>query len=302
MPLDARLLATFRVVVHAGRVSAAARLLHLSQPAVTAQVHQLEAQCGRPLLIRSAQGVTPTEAGRVLVGYADRLSGLLDEAADAVGAARDRGGELVLAASTTIAAHLLPSLAAAFLRTTGVMQLRIDAGNTDEIIARVADGEVPLALVEGHSRAPRVRLERFVRDELVPMIGAGAPAELQHLRRAADLVNAPIIWREPGSGTRAVVERALKRSVGRRPRHARDVQIGATEGVKAAALAGLGVAFLSRWSVRNELALGQLRILPLRDLQIPRDFSWVLPSADPGGLAGRFLRFARLHAPQLAPA
>jgi DNA-binding transcriptional LysR family regulator len=78
------------------------------------------------------------------------------------------------------------------------------------------------------------------------------------------------------------------------------VQIGATEGIKAAALAGLGVAFLSRWSARNELALGQLRVLPMRDLVIRRDFSWALSAADPPGLAGRFLRFARLAAPTLA--
>ena len=213
--------------------------------------------------MRSAHGVTLTEPGRALVAYAEEIGALLDAATDAVGASgRERGGELRIAASTTIAATLLPPLAADFVRASaGEVRLRIDVGNSADVLARVADGAVPLGLVEGLSRAPRLRLERFVRDELVAMVGAAAPAELLRIRRVAELRHAPIIWREPGSGTRAVVERALHRALGRRPRNARDVQIAATEGVKAAALAGLGVAFLSRRSVRNELALGQLQIL-----------------------------------------
>ncbi len=298
-PLDPRLLATFRAVAAAGRISAAARGLHLSQPAVTAQVRRLEEQCGVPLLTRSARGVTLTAPGRALLGYADRLAALLDDAAAALTTA-PVARALVLGASTTIAAAVLPRLLASFARG-GELAIRIEVGNTEQILERVRAGALPLALVEGLRRAPRVRLEPFLEDELVALVASDAPAPLLRLRHATDLRTAPIIWREPGSGTRAVVERALRHAIGKRAPLTRDVEMGSTEAVKGAALAGLGVAFLSRWTVRTELALGTLRALPLRDLAIARGFSWALPAGGATGVAREFLRAATHAAPTLAP-
>ena len=295
--LDPRLLATLRAVASAGTISAAAKILRLSQPAVTAQVRKLEEQCGAPLLVRSARGVVPTEIGQRLIGYADRVEALLDEAAEARAAPPAEARVLTLSASTTIASYVLPSLLAAFVKSTGPLAIHVDVGNTEEVLERVRSGAAPLGLVEGHTRAARVRLERFLDDELVAVVASDAGPELTQIRRAADLRRAPIIWREPGSGTRAVVERALKNAVGSRPPHDRDVQIGGTEAIKGAALAGLGVAFLSRWSISAELTLGRLRILPLRDLAIPRAFSWALPPGGATGMAKRFQRFAIRAAP-----
>jgi DNA-binding transcriptional LysR family regulator len=300
-PLDAKLLLSFRAVVMAGKISAAAKALHLSQPAVTGQMRQLEEQCGVPLLVRSVRGVTPTKAGQELLSYAEKIEHLLEEASAVLAGTTQAGGELVLGASTTIASYVLPGLVAEFVRKTSDVSVRIEVGNTDQILALVTEGVVPLGFVEGLSRAPRLRVERFLRDELVPVVAADAPAALRHIRRAPDLLRSPIIWREPGSGTRAVVERALKQAVGRRPPLPGDLQIGASEGIKAAAMAGLGVAFLSRWSIRTEVALGRLRIVELPDLTLPRDFSFALPAATVPGLAGQFLRFARLSAPALRP-
>ncbi len=267
-PLDPRLLATFRAVAHAGRISAAAKTLHLSQPAVTAQVRKLEDQCSQPLLVRLARGVTPTDAGRLMLGYAERLEVLLGEASAALAGDGAEAGELSLAASTTIASYVLPPLLAGFMKDAAGVAVRVEVGNTEEVLERVRGGSVPLGLVEGHGRAAGLRLSPFLKDDLAAVVASDAPAELLRVRRAADLAMVPIIWREPGSGTRAVVERALTRAVGRRPPLGRDVQMGATEAIKGAALAGLGVAFLSLWSIRAELALGKLRVLPLRDLAI----------------------------------
>jgi DNA-binding transcriptional LysR family regulator len=304
-PPDPRLLATFRVVATAGRISAAAKLLHVSQPAVTAQVRKLEEQCHKPLLVRSARGVTPTEAGRVLLGYAERFEALLAEAADVLGCGGAGGaggaGDLVLAASTTIASYVLPPLLAEFARSGGAGAVRVDVGNTEEVLERVRSGAAPLGLVEGHARAAGVRLEPFLPDELVAVVASDAGGELRALRRARDLLGVPILWREPGSGTRAVVERALRNALGRRPPHPRDAQLGATEAIKAAAVAGLGVAFLSRWSIRAELAAGRLRVLPFADLAIPRSFSWALPAGGAAGVAKAFQRFAARRAAGLVP-
>ena len=133
--LDPRRLETFRVVATAGKVSTAARLLHLSQPAVTAQVHQLEEEAGEPLLLRGPRGVRPTAAGLRLLDYARRVHALLEEAEAGLGGDATAAGPLLLAASTTLASYVLPGLLADFLRTvapgTGV---HLEVGNTEEVL------------------------------------------------------------------------------------------------------------------------------------------------------------------------
>ncbi|NBD09438.1 MULTISPECIES: LysR family transcriptional regulator [Corallococcus] len=301
MFVDPRRLETFRVVATTGQISAASRLLHLSQPAVTAQVRQLEADCGQPLLVRTARGVRLNAAGRVLFDYAQRIHGLLDEAALAIAAEETLTGELVLAASTTIASDIVPGLLASFLRTHRDLQVRLEVGNTREVLSWLAEGRVPLGLVEGHARAPRIRLERYLDDELLPVVAARGPAEWLRIRTLEALRGVPLLWREPGSGTRAVLERALRKAGVRKGPRPGDLQLGSTEAIKKAVALGLGVALLSRWSIHEELSLGRLQVLPVPGLRVPRVFSWALPVDEPSGVAGRFLRHARATPPVLLP-
>ena len=113
------------------------------------------------------------------------------------------------------------------------------------------------------------------------------------MRHLKDLGRVPLIWREPGSGTRAVVERALKRAGSTRRSRLGDLQLGSTEAIKTAVALGAGLGFLSRFSIRRELSTGTLRPLAILGLRIQRDLSWVLPSGELSGSAARFVRFAR---------
>ncbi len=300
LPFDPRLLETLRTIVQTGSVSAAARVLHRTQPAITAQLQQLESQLGTALLLRTARGVVPTEAGQKLMPYAEKLAQLIEEARSQLVEAPTKGGQLSIGASTTTASYVLPRLLVEFLREEGDHTIRIDVANTDEIVARVNSGELPLGLVEGLERVPRTRLERFLPDELVAVV-AGGTSDWAQVRRASDLLHVPLVMREPGSGTRAVVEQALKKAIGKRPPGPRDLQVRSNDAVKAAVLAGLGVGFLSRWSITQEQRFGTLRVLDLRDLKVSRHFSWVLPAAEVSGTAGKFLRKSRLLASRLHP-
>ncbi|MDE3154774.1 MAG: LysR family transcriptional regulator [Acidobacteriota bacterium] len=294
-PFDPALLSTFLAVVESGRMSAAARTLHLSQPAVTAQVRKLEEALGTPLFVRSARGVAPTDAGLRLADHARQVHRLLDEAAADVQAAGMPGGPLVIAASTTSAAHLLPPLLAEFRATHRTVPVQVLIDNTDGVVEAVRAGRAPLGLVEGHTRAPGVRLEPFVDDEIVPVIGRRAPFTI---RRAGDLETMPILWREAGSGTRAVVERALRRQgLRRRGRRDLDIELASTEALVGAAAAGLGVAFLSRRSIRAHLAAGLVQVVPGLDLVVRRTFCWTLPAGALSGTARRFYDLSRRRPP-----
>lgn len=292
LAIDPALLSTFLAVVHAGRISAAAKRIHLSQPAVTAQVRKLEDALGAALFIRSAHGVTPTAAALRLAGYAREVRRLLDQAAADVAGRDAEVGPLVVGASTTIAAHVLPPLLAQFRAVHPGIPIRVHVANTELVVEEVRAGRVPLGLVEGHARASGIRLEPFADDELVLITGRDAPF---NVRRARDLEAVPLLWREAGSGTRAVVERALREAGVRRGRVRHlDVELGSTEAVIGAAAAGLGVAFVSRWSVRPHLMAGVVRVVAGLDLVIRRTFRWALAGgfAAAGGAAERFYAFA----------
>jgi DNA-binding transcriptional LysR family regulator len=295
--IDPRLLPTFLAVFESGRVSAAAKALHLSQPAVTAQVRKLEDELGAPLFVRSAAGVTPTAAGERLAGYARTVQRLLGEAAVAIAGGEEPAGELDLAASTTIAAHLLPLVLARFRASHPTVRVRVAVGNTEEVIAQVKRGRVPIGLVEGHARASGIHLERYVDDEIVPVSGVRAGSAIFRVRKPGDLAHVPILWREPGSGTRAVVERALRRAGIRRVPLAIDLEIASTEAILGAAMAGLGVAFASRWAIQTHLASGRLALLPGLDLVIRRTFRWATAAGALTSIARAFHDFAQRNPP-----
>ena len=296
-PIAPRRLETFRVVAQTGKISSAAKLLHLSQPAVTAQIHMLELACGRALLDRTPRGVTPTPWGLRLLDAARQVHLVLDEAEAALlGDDReDLGSELVMAASMPTSAYVVTPLLATFRTLHPALRFRLDVANTEQVLASLEAGRVPLAMVEGPARADRVHLERYLDDELVPVVAAAAP-QFRSITSAADLTRVPLLLREPGSGSRVIVEKALAKAIGARRVHRGILQLGSNQSVKMAAVAGLGVAFLSRWSVRLQVAAGALRILPIRDLRIARTFSWATLSP-PRGLAGRFLEWARQNPP-----
>lgn len=291
--LDPRLLQTFLTVFEAGRVSAAAKELHLSQPAVTAQLRKLEETLETPLFLRSVRGVTPTEAGLRLADRARAIQTMIDETVRAVKGNEEKTSTLVLGASTTIAAHVLPPLLAKFRASNRGVAFRVIVGNTEEVVEHVRAGRVPLGLVEGHARASAIRLEPCLDDEIVPVVGEHAPFRVKSV---ADLETTPLLWRESGSGTRAVVERALRTAgVNRRAIRAMDVELRSTEAILGGAAAGLGVAFVSRISARPHTAAGLVRVVPGLDLVIRRTFRWALPAGALRGTAARFHAFAQRH-------
>jgi LysR family transcriptional regulator, transcriptional activator of the cysJI operon len=302
--IEPGLLTTFIAVADRKSVSGAAEVMHLSQPAVTAQIKKLEDGLGASLFLRSVQGMRLTSKGAQLYSYARDIARLLAEAQSAVAEGNEPVGRLKMAASTTIASYVLPEALTAFCRTYPRIELELAVGNTEEVLQRVRDGLYPVGLVEGLPHAPQLRLKPFVEDELVLIRGVGARAEeigrkTKSLRRARDLAAMPIIWREAGSGTRAVTERAL-RAVGVNPRRlSHEKVIGGTEGIKAAVAAGLGIAFVSRWSIQDELAHGQLAIIPLVDLTIPRTFHWALPAGALPSAAFAVTRYLEAYPPVL---
>jgi molybdate transport repressor ModE-like protein len=302
--LDLRLLRSFLAVAQCGKVSTAAKHLHLSQPAVTAHLRRLEEIVGKPLVSRSTRGVRLTTHGHALRTFSMEIQNTLSRIEASFHTEHKLSGELRFGASLTIASHVIPSFLAEFSRVYPGVQIELRVDNTEVVLESVRESTYPFGLVEGSPRAAGLRLEQFVEDEVVLVAGTNPTfRNYQRLAAAAaaaqDLYQLPLIWREPGSGTRAVVEAAIRKLGVQTRRLAYQYVMADIEAIKTATIHCMGFAFLSRWSVKNELALGQLRVVRISDLLVRRGFYWVLPSGSLGEPSDTFVRFCNGYRTQL---
>jgi DNA-binding transcriptional LysR family regulator len=295
-------LRVFRAAAQHLNFRLAAEELLLTQPAVTQQIKALETELGTALFHRTAGKITLTTAGRALLPYAQQLATLANQALEAVAATSgNTAGSLTIAASQTIGQYLLPRLLAAFLAKHPQAKLSTISGNTHDVLEALTSHRAGLALVEGPALRQDVHLTPFMQDHMVLIV----PAAHEWAGKTIPLSKLPtaqLLTRELGSGSRRIVEQALE-AAGLR---LRDLTIrmtfDSTEALLSAVEAGLGIAFVSRWAVRSQLALGTLHIAHIRGLSLGRPFSLAtLVGPTPTGLAGIFHRFVLDHAEDLAP-
>jgi len=292
-------LRVFRAVAEEMSFRKAAEVLHLSQPAVSQQIRALEEECGARLFDRAGgEGhgtqIALTEAGRVLLRYATKAAETMAEAQKALAALNDEVvGELRLGASTTVAQYVLPRILGAFLKQYPHVHLSLVSGNTERIVEAVAEERVALGIIEGPAMRRDVKTERMVRDEMVLIASPNHAWAKAGSIEPEDLANAPLLLRERGSGSRRVVERALKQ-VGLPLRSLKvAMELDSTEAIISGVEAELGVGFVSRWAVGKVLRLGTVRIVPVQGMEILRDFSFVrLAGTEVVGTAAAFQRFA----------
>jgi DNA-binding transcriptional LysR family regulator len=292
-------LKVFRTVAAEMSFRKAAEALHLSQPAVSQQIRSLEEETGVRLFDRgSGDGhgsqIALTEAGRVLLGYAESAAGTMAEAQRALAALNeDVSGELRLGASTTVAQYVLPRILGSFLRQYPHVHLSVMSGNTERIAEAVAEREVALGIIEGPPMRRDVKTEPMVQDEMVLIAAPGHAWARAGSIAATELTKAPLLMRERGSGSRRVVERALK-NAGIPLRSLRvTMELDSTEAIISGVEAELGVGFISRWAVGKPLRLGTIRTVQVKGLEILRDFSFIRQTGtELTGAAAAFQRFA----------
>jgi DNA-binding transcriptional LysR family regulator len=292
MALNLHHLRVFAAVAEQRGFSRAAAALHISQPAVSKAVRQLERRIGVPLLERAGRASRLTAAGEQLAARARELFAVETAAEEELRALRGlEAGSLRVGASTTVATYLLPPILARFHDVHPAIALRVVSANTRAITRALLERRLDIALVEGPVEHPRVRARRWRSDELVLI----APPDHQLVsRRSVDvreLAAERFVVREPGSGTREVAERALAKS-GVRP--AVGLQLGSTEAVKQAVAAGLGLAIVSRYAAEDQLALGSVALVRLRGVELERTLSELrLEGRKPSAPAAAFARFMR---------
>jgi DNA-binding transcriptional LysR family regulator len=293
-------LKVFRAVADALSFRKAGEILHLSQPAVSQQIRALEEELAVRLFDRGGgdrpgSQISLTEAGRILLDFAKRSATTLLEAERALAALNQEvTGELKLGASTTVAQYFLPRILGVFMKQYPQVHISMVSGNTEHIVDAVAEGTVALGIIEGPALRRDMKTETMAPDELVLIV---SPVHEWGHRKAAisvtELSSVPLLMRERGSGSRRVVERALK-TAGLSQRQLRIVmELDSTEAIVSGVEAGLGAGFVSRWAVAKALRLGTVKVIKVAGLRIVREFRFVWPAgAELVGAANSFHRFA----------
>jgi DNA-binding transcriptional LysR family regulator len=295
-------LRVFRSVARHLNFRIAAEELLLTQSAVTQQIKALESELDVPLFDRGGGRVSLTPAGASLLPFAERLAALAGEAREAVAATTgDHAGRLALGASQTIGQYLLPKLIAGFLQENPRIQISVMGGNTQTILEALVEHRVQLCLIEGPAMRRDVQVEPFMEDHMVCVVPSGHEWAEEEVD-VQQFAQASLVTRELGSGSRRIVEQALEQAGVEVKKLRLAMTFDSTEGLLSAVEAGLGIAFVSRWAVRNQLALGTLKLARVRGLNLSRMFSMAtVAGPEPAGVARLFQRFVLEKAEELAP-
>lgn len=262
-----RQLKVFESVARHLSFSRAAEELHLTQPAVSMQVKQLEEQAGLPLTEMIGKKVYLTEAGEEVARHARRVAQQLREAGEAIDALKGvKGGRLSIGVIST-AKYFAPRLLAEFRRGHPGIELDLRVNNRETVVRQLADNEIDLAIMGQPPQEFTTLAEAFADHPLVIIAPPEHPLAEKKRVSSADLAEETFLIREPGSGTRATMERFFA-DVGIVPRHS--LEMVGNETIKQAVMAGLGLAFISAHTVSLECEVGRLVRLPVTGTPVIR--------------------------------
>ncbi|MEW1955431.1 LysR family transcriptional regulator [Terrabacter sp. NPDC080008] len=273
MPADLELdtLRLLTALVEAGSLTAAARLQGISQPAASARIREFEARWQLSVVRRSSRGATLTTDGQAVVAWARDVLGSVDTMRASMEAlSQSRSANLHIAASLTLAEHLVPRWLGELHATRPATRPVLQVVNSESVADAVRSGAAEIGFVESTSLPAGLASRTVGRDRLVVVVARTHPWARRRIELdQAELTAARWVLREPGSGTRSTFEAAL----GDQPQVA--LEATSTTALLGAVMAGVGPAVVSELSIRGELETGRLVSVPHRlDLRRPLTGVW----------------------------
>ena len=296
MRITLRQLRVFNEVCDLRSYSRAAEEMSLTQPAVSLQIRQLEDLIGQPLFDYVGKKLYMTEAAEALQLASRDIFGRLEsldmQLSDMQGSLQ---GQLKLAVESS-AKYFVPHLFAAFKRQHPEVNLQLTVVNRAQAVRRLSDNRDDLVIMSMVPQDMGLEFLPFLNNPIIAVAPADHPLCDQGPLHLQDLVPYTLVVREPGSGTRLACEEYFKE---KRVHFSQTLEVASTESQRECAIAGLGVALLTRHAVNLELATGMLRELPVDELPLYR--SWCVVQAKAKRLSPvahaflGFIRNERLH-------
>lgn len=268
--------------------SKAAEVLHLTPPAVTMQIKELESQIGMSLFDRQGRHVALSTVGEYMLVYAKRMLATLKDAEDAAARLqRLESGRLNVGMVST-AGYFLPGLLAEFAKVHEGVDIRILIGNRDMLVKMLQFNEVDIAIMGRPPRAMSTRAEPFAAHPHVFVCAPDHPLLKLGQVDPEVLRDQPFIAREPGSGTRAALDE-FSHSAGVAP--VIKMELWGNEIIKQTVMAGMGISFLSLHTIGLELDMKRIAVLPVHGAPVMRGWNCVHTLAKVLSPAAEALRY-----------
>jgi len=281
-------LRSFCAVARHRSFAGAAEELHLTPPAVTMQIKELELVVGLPLFDRGARAAALTMSGEYLLVYARRVLGTLKEAEDAMARLRGAQSGRITIGMVSTAKYFLPRLLARFRAEHRGVEMQLAVGNREQLVRQLHDNEVDLAVMGRPPRELDTRAEPFAVQPHAVVASPEHPLAQQHGIPPSALGSEEFIVREPGSGTRAAMEQFFREHHLAPPQV---MEMTSNETIKQAVIANMGLAFLSLHTAGLEIATGQLVVLDVVGLPLMRRWHIVNVRGKPLSPAAEALRY-----------
>ncbi len=288
-------------LVREGSFSRAADKMFLTQPALTKSIKNVENCLGRRVVTRNKNGVTLTAEGRVVYAYARRIIGLRDEAGEKIMQMQGHtGGDIYIGASTIPATYLLPSALNIFRKKDDSVRVHVRAADSAETVNMVLAHEVQLGIIGKKPQNGKLIAESLWHDRIALAVPGNHPWQKRKSVTLAELLREPFVAREKGSATRDVLESYLKEHMAASISQLNICcELGSSEAVKEAIIAGIGISFLSLHAIKRELQQGLLTEIKLNGCQIEREFYLIRSKqCDLEPFHRRFIDFIKKYSPE----
>ncbi|KPK56474.1 MAG: LysR family transcriptional regulator [Gammaproteobacteria bacterium] len=284
MHLTLRQLTIFAQAARRSSLTRAAEDLHLSQPAVSMQIKQLENAVGMPLFDRAGKGLRLTEAGRELERYSREIIAKVDEISEVMDEIKGlKRGALSIAVATTVSQYAIQAVAG-FHRLYPGIRVSLDVTNRKALLSQLETNEADIVLMGFPPKKRQLEAIPFMDNPLVVIAATDHPLAGRKAVNLAEITDETFLLREPGSGTRQAIERYLRR---KGVNLSRTLFMSGNEAIKYGVEAGLGLAIVSRHTIALELKARRLCELPVRGFPLVRQWFIVRPAAKRYSAAAR---------------
>jgi DNA-binding transcriptional LysR family regulator len=265
-------LITFVEIAKQGSFSRAGQKLFRSQPAVSAQIRQLEQEYGQKLFDRVGKSVQLTAAGEVLLEYAGKLLTLRNESLRAVAdQASTPRGTLAVGANEATCLYVLPDIFARYNQHYPHVQISIYRNFSHKVIEKIEDGTVDVGIVTLPVKSPSLRVHSIFRDRIMLMTSLTNPLAKHKTVTTAEIAEQPQIYPKTGF-MRQVLDKQF------RPYRSRlhiSMELPSVGMIKRFVVAGLGVSLISESFVRDEIRAGKAKLIPVSDMDVWRELGLV---------------------------
>jgi LysR family transcriptional regulator, transcriptional activator of the cysJI operon len=272
--LDIRLV-TFITISKIKSYTKAAEILNLTQPAVSQHIKHLEEYYGVNLIKKQGKEIQLSEEGQILYKYAKKLE-IIHRDLETELKNKNRIHRVYnLGASMTIGGYVLPYILAKYKKVYDNIDILLQVNNTEEIIEKLLNRKLDLAFIEGNFDKNKFNYKKFKDDELVLAVSPKHSFAKKNAVTLDEVLEDKLILREKGSGTREVFEQKLQSLDYNIESFNPYMELGSISAIKSLVEENLGYTIISKETIKNELKLGSIKIIPIEGIEINREFNFI---------------------------